>query len=284
MNQVVLITGSATGIGRQIALKFAAGGWKVYASVKEINEESKDLHSSAKGLLLETPKLDVTNQSEVDHVVSEILKLEGRIDLLINNAGFGFVGPVEDFSIAEIQAQYDVNLFGTIRLIKAVVPTMRKIGSGKIINISSVNGLVSFQLYGIYSSSKFALETISEVLRFELEPFNIKVSLVEPGGFSTKFASNKKYPLQMFSEVSAYKNWASKMLNRLDSPNITTNSLIKKLMDPSRVADLAWEISNNSNPRLRYMIGIDTKFFVFARRILPYRVWKFCINRAFKWK
>ena len=162
MKRVVLITGCSTGIGYYSALTFARNGYCVFASVRDMHSNGKEvLEKIAKDekLELSTLEIDITDEISIKKAVERIFNKEGRIDILVNNAGVMHLGPVELFTIDEIKQQFEINFFGTLRMIKEVVPIMRNQKSGKIINISSINGLVSAPLYGIYSSSKFALRS-----------------------------------------------------------------------------------------------------------------------------
>jgi len=287
MNKSVLITGSSSGIGFETAVLFAQNGWTTLATVKDLEEKEVEKLKTVKRdndfSNLHIVEIDVTNNKSIETGLKIIKKTTSHIDVLINNAGFGFVGPVEDFEIEEIVEQYNVNLFGSLRMIKKVAPIMREKGFGRIINVGSVNGLVTFPLYGVYSSSKFALETLTEALRFELAPHNIKVSIIEPGGFETSFPQNKKYPKKMNTKESPYFKWAPAMLKKIMESGENSKGLKSRLMNPKRVANLIYKIVNSDNPKLRYKIGFDTRLFTLARKILPYSVWKYCINRVYRW-
>src|SRR3989344_4031488 len=187
--QVVLITGCSSGFGYLTALKFAKNGWRVIASVRSIDSRSKQLAAifAAEKLPAEVVKLDVRNDTEVIGVIQSILQKYKKIDVLVNNAGFGLLGPIEAFSIEEIKQQYDVNILGLVRMTQAVLPSMRTRKSGRIINISSITGLIPFGIYGVYSSSKFAVEALSEALRFEVRLFGVDVTLLKPGSYSPIF-------------------------------------------------------------------------------------------------
>ena len=215
--KVVLITGCSSGFGYLTALKFARNRYQTFAGVRDLESPGAKKLEELKiqeDLQLEVLKIDVTDNESVRRGVEAILRQEKRIDILINNAGFGTVGPVEEFSLDEIKDQYETNVYGVLRMIKAVAPTMRAQKSGHIINISSIAGLVTFPLYGLYSSSKRALEGLTEDLRFDLSHFGIKVVLVEPGSFGTSFSQNRKTPQSLTSQNSPYKDLAEKFNNR----------------------------------------------------------------------
>ena len=183
MQKTVLITGCSSGIGRAAARAFLDEGWTVYATAR--NPADIETLGEA-GCELAT--LDVTNQSDIDRVVDRVLDEEGAIDALINNAGYGQFGPVEDVPTARVHEQFDVNVYGPHRLVKAVLPGMRREGDGTIVNVSSVAGRVSFPGGGVYSGSKFAVEALSDALRNEVAEFGIDVVVVEPGPVRTNFS------------------------------------------------------------------------------------------------
>jgi len=183
VQKTVLITGCSSGIGRAAARAFLDEGWTVYATAR--NPADIETLGEA-GCELAT--LDVTDQSDVDRVVDRVLDEEGAIDALINNAGYGQFGPVEDVPTAKVHEQFDVNVYGPHRLVKAVLPGMRREGDGTIINVSSVAGRVSFPGGGVYSGSKFAVEALSDALRNEVAEFGIDVVVVEPGPVRTNFS------------------------------------------------------------------------------------------------
>jgi NAD(P)-dependent dehydrogenase (short-subunit alcohol dehydrogenase family) len=281
MSQSILITGCSSGIGFLSALLFARKGWQVYATVRNplSSDAQKLIDISRKEKLdLEVLQMDVTKMNEVKNVFSGIKHL----DVLINNAGFGNLGPIEDFTIDEIKEVYETNIYGVIRVCQAAIPLMRNQGSGRIINISSINGLVSFGLYGVYSSSKFALESLSEALRFELAPFGIDVALVEPGGFETKFAQNSKRPVQYKSDKTHYKN----LLDPLSRPTTTTlrqSKFMQKITNPQIVVDLIYKVATTKNLKMRYLVGLDAYLYNFGRKILPYNLWLKLLRKAYNW-
>lgn len=282
-NKVVLITGSGSGFGYLTALRFAKEGWTTYATVRSINTSgSGELVSKTKEFPnLRVIQMDVTKQDEIDNAVEHIIRESNHIDVLVNNAGYGYVSPVETFSIEEMKEQHDVNIYGFVRMIKAVAPHMRKEKSGLIINISSINGLVPFPLYGVYSSSKFAMETLSEAFDFELRPFGIKTFLVEPGSFTTDFSTNVHKSAG--AENSVYKD----LMNFIDNfhksqGNIPKN--LKWLFSPERVANKIYEIGSTPGYRsFRNVIGVDARMFLFFNRVLPRFVVQFIMRKIYNW-
>lgn len=283
MQKVVVITGCSSGFGYLSAIELAEKGWLTYATVHHAQHGgSGDLMTlSKKYPHLRIIELDVTKQEDVEHAVAHIIREAGKIDVLVNNAGFGFVGPVETFSIEEIKEQYDVNIFGYLRMIKAVAPHMRNQKNGKIINISSINGLISFPLYGVYSSSKFAIETLSEALDFELRPFGIKVFLVEPGGFVTNFTVNSKLPAA--AKESVYRELI-KFREKYDASKDRVPENLKWLIGPQRVASKIFSIASNENHRsFRNVIGVDARLFMVLNKLLPRFIKQYLLRKVYNW-
>jgi NAD(P)-dependent dehydrogenase (short-subunit alcohol dehydrogenase family) len=283
---VVLITGCSSGIGYETALLFAGKGYKTYATVHALRSEgTKHLIEVARqnNLTLEVRELDVTSDESVKRAVKSIIKDEGKIDILINNAGFGFLGPLEEFSIAEIQKQFETNFYGAVRVTQEVLPGMRARKIGRILTITSINGLVSFPLYGVYSSSKFALETYMEVLRFEVRPFCVQVAIIEPGVFRTNFWINRQHPVTSEGDYSAYHS-LKKFYTVLESKKaLEQNGVIKTIAHPHRVAQTLHRLAECHNPPLRTIVGLDAKFLYVTRKLLPERLWFWLLSIAYNW-
>src|SRR3989475_6968164 len=179
--KVAIVTGSSSGIGYETALVLARNGFRTYATMRNLEKAKaiSDISKSEK-LALHTIKLDVTDEKSVNEAIKTIKSDAGRIDVLVNNAGYGLTGSLEDLSMSEIKAQYETNVFGLIRVTQAVLPIIREQKSGIIVNISSGNGRIGVPTASAYVSTKFAVEGLSESMSYELEPFGIKVVLVEP--------------------------------------------------------------------------------------------------------
>ncbi|HJS68175.1 MAG TPA: SDR family oxidoreductase [Nitrososphaera sp.] len=186
--KVAVVTGSSGGIGLATALELARKGYFTYATVRN-PAKAQAVTEAAKGLPIAIVQLDVTNDDSVRRAVEQILTEKGRIDLLVNNAGYGLGGSFEDSSMEEIKAQYETNVFGLIRTTQVVLPAMRKQRSGTIVNISSAAGRIGYPGASVYVSSKHAVEGLSEAMAYELEPFGIRVILVEPGVIKTNFGA-----------------------------------------------------------------------------------------------
>jgi short-subunit dehydrogenase len=198
--RIWFITGCSTGFGREIAQQALAQGDKVIATARKI-EHIQDLEKKYPQTAKALP-LDVTNKTMVEDTVQKGLEAFGHVDVLVNNAGYGLSGTIEEVSEKEIRDQFETNVFGVLNITKALIPTLRQQGSGHILNISSLAGRIGMPLLGIYNGSKFALEGISESLAKELSPFGIKVTIVEPGGFATDFSGRS---LAQAQPLTAYQ-------------------------------------------------------------------------------
>jgi len=253
MDKVILITGTSSGLGLSLAVKLAEQGHCVYATMRNVDKQSA-LAEAAKNasVNLHIKSCDVQNSESVNRCVSEIIKEQGRIDCLINNAGLGFVKSTEQATEAEIDAIMNTNFMGVVRTVKAVLPHMRKVRKGHIINVTSVGGLVGQPLNEIYCASKFAVEGYTESLATYVQPaFNIKFSLVEPGGIVSEFASNlltehQKYQPQSDDEyVPIFKNYFQGAQERVAA------SEHSPYQTADEVAVCVIDVFNSVNPPLR---------------------------------
>ncbi|MCL5004271.1 MAG: SDR family oxidoreductase [Patescibacteria group bacterium] len=285
--KVVLITGCSSGFGYLTALKFARGGWFTFASVRDLESTgAKELWEIKKkeNLPLELLPIDVTGSLSVEEGVNMAVNKFGRIDVLVNNAGFGYFGPVENFTIDEVKSQYETNVFGVLRMTKSVAPIMREQKLGTIINISSISGLITFPLYGVYASSKRALEALSEALRFELKPFGIKVTLVEPGSFRTGFDRGRRGPRpDEVHDTSYHKLLGQSGVGPVKTYKRFLPTFLREAGDPQKVADLIFRISQTPNPKARYLIGLDARFLNLLKKLLPEFLWEWLLHRVYQW-
>ena len=215
--------------------------------------------------------MDVRDEASVRAGVETILKQEGRLDVVVNNAGFGIAGAIEDTSMEEAQAQFATNFFGALRVIQAALPTMRQQGSGTIINIGSIGGLIGLPFQGLYSATKFALEGLSEALSKEVRPWGIHVVLVEPGDFHTAFTENRQTTKTSIPE-SPYWEFFSRALATMKQDE--SNGA-----DPQRVARLVGRIIRSPHPRLRYRVGFwSQKAAATLKAFLPDRLFDWIIR------
>src|ERR687892_2400257 len=191
--QVAVVTGSSTGMGYETSLALARNGFITYATMRNLNKaENIKSVATKESLPIRIKQLDVTDDASVKTALQAISSETGRIDLLVNNAGYALVGALEQTSMDEIKAQFETNFFGAVRMMQAVIPIMRKQRSGKIVNITSIGGRITIPLNSIYHGTKFALEGLSESIQYELEPFGIKLILIEPGAVGSNFWKNWK--------------------------------------------------------------------------------------------
>jgi len=258
--EVTVVTGSSSGIGHETALTLARNGYTTYATMRNISKAAEiQSIASKENLPIIVKQLDVTKDESVRNAIQQIASEAGRIDVVVNNAGYGLTGAFEDLSIEEIKAQYETNFFGVIRVTQAVLPIMRKQRSGKIINISSGAGRLGYPGGSAYVSTKFALEGLSESMSYELEPFGIRVVLVEPGVIRTNFASGMVLAKKAQDPNSPY----SQMMQRMGT---TLQQLEQNGSDVDLVASIVLKAATSANPELRYLAGKDVENWVEAKR------------------
>jgi NAD(P)-dependent dehydrogenase (short-subunit alcohol dehydrogenase family) len=220
-------------------------------------------------------QLDVTDDASVGQAVQSIISDSGRIDVLVNNAGYGLVGAFEDLSLDEIKQQYETNFFGVVRVTQAVIPIMRKQKSGRIINISSGAGRFGYPGGSAYVSTKFAMEGLSESLSYELDPFGIKVILVEPGVIRTNFGNVMVVAKKSQDPVSAYLSMTKKM-------NEVLGQLMQNGSPPSLVANVVLQAAKSDNPNLRYLAGKDVEQWVDQKKKMSDKEFFNMMNQSFK--
>ncbi len=257
-SKIVLVTGASSGMGKETAKLLAQNGYTVYAAARRA-EKMKDLET----LRINVLSMDVTNDSSMKKGVQQILDRENRIDILINNAGFGAYGAIEDVSMADAKYQLDVNLFGVARLIQLVLPTMRENRFGKIINVSSIGGKFATAYGGWYHASKFALEGLSDALRNEVKQFGIDVVVIEPGGIKTEWGNIAMDNLTKNSIHSAYKTEIDRMVKVMKDPKMT-----EKNSEPVVIAKLILKAISSEKPKTRYIGGFMAKQAIIGRKIL----------------
>jgi len=258
MENVALVTGCSSGIGLETAISLARGGHFTYATMRDVKKSEKlNKIVNDQGLPVKILELDVDDKESVDNAITQVMEEKGRIDTLVNNAGWGMWGTVENVSIEEFKQQFETNFFSIIRMIHKIAPVMRKQKSGNIVNVSSVAGRIGFPVSPAYISSKFALEGLSECLRFELGPFGINVIIIEPGVIKTNFFDSMKMAEK---SDSVYNEITSKVVSGV-------KMMAEMGTDPKEVANTIVKSINEKNPLPRYIVGNDAMMFLEAKKM-----------------
>ncbi len=266
-HKVVLITGGSSGIGKAIGIFLKSKGFKVYGTTRN---KSKYLDFDHFELL----EIDVRNNETIAIAITKLVALEGGIDVLINNAGVGITGPVEETPHEEIVRAFDTNFYGPIRMVKAVLPQMRKQKSGLVINITSIAGYMGLPYRGIYSATKGALELVTEALSMEVKDFGVHITNIAPGDFVTNIASGR-YHVPIVND-SAYKVPYAKTLEAI-------NNDVHSGGDPIDVAKLVLRIINTRKPKIHYKVGDSMqKFSLFLKKVLPDKVYEKLLLNHYK--
>jgi NAD(P)-dependent dehydrogenase (short-subunit alcohol dehydrogenase family) len=266
MKKVILVTGASSGMGKDGALRLIREGHIVYGAARRLPQMQELMEVGGHAI-----ELDVTDKESIRAAVARIVKEQGRIDVLWNNAGYSVAGAVEDVSSEEARQQFEVNLFGVAEVTKAVLPQMRQQRCGTIINTSSVGGKVFTPLNAWYHASKFALEGWSDCLRLELAPFNIKVVVLEPGGVKTEFGSVMYQPLLERSRGGAYEAYTERIVKSYEAYYAPSNTT---LAPPSVISETVVRIIGSKNPATRYAAGYMAKTALFMRWLLSDRLFE----------
>ena len=258
--KVALVTGSSSGMGFTTAVMLARAGIHTYASMRNL-KKSKTITDLAdkENLPLQVIQLDVNDDKSVKDAIAKIVTEKERIDVLVNNAGYGLFGSIEDVSIEEMKAQFETNFFGVMRVTQLVLPIMRKQKSGTIVNVSSVGGRISLPVLSAYNSTKFALEGLSESMSYELEPFGIKVVIIEPGVIRTNIMNSSIFAKKAQDPKSPYFSLIQKVENNFKS------MMENKSSPPEEVAKVILGALTSKNPQLRYTVGDDAATMIQAR-------------------
>lgn len=272
MGELVLITGTSSGIGLSSAVECAAAGHRVVATMRNLAKRAAlDEAAAARGVTLDVEQLDVTSEGAGGKIKELILKY-GPLFALVNNAGIAIGGAFEEQSEADLREQFETNVFGLMTVTRAVLPSMRAAGRGRIINISSLSGRVAFPLLSAYAATKHAVEGFSEALRWELEPFGVDVCLVEPGTFKTPIFFDNQRRGEHVSEAGPYA-----------AINETVQRLIledaAKAPPPDAVAKAVARLVIEPSPRFRTLVGMDARTLVTLRRMVPDRLFASGIRR-----
>lgn len=266
MSKVVLITGGSSGIGKSIGEYLTEHGFSVYGTSR-----NPDNYPNSKFPIV---ALDVTKPEKISSCIETVLSSTSKIDVLINNAGAGITGPIEEIPDAEIKRNFETNFFGPINVIKAVLPSMRLQNSGLIINITSIAGYMGLPYRGVYSASKGALELVTESFRMELKDFNIEVTNVAPGDFATNIAAGRYHaPVLEDSPYKAKYGYSLKMMDEhVDEGN-----------DPIDMAKAIHSIIQTKRPKIHYKVGaFMQKFSIVLKRILPDKVYEKLLMNHYK--
>jgi NAD(P)-dependent dehydrogenase (short-subunit alcohol dehydrogenase family) len=262
--RVVLITGASSGVGQATAQLLSQSSYKVFGTGR-----NPATAQAVPGV--EMLPLDVRADDSVRACVEAVVNRTGRLDVLINNAGYELAGAVEELSLEEARAQFETNFFGVIRMVDAVLPLMRRQKRGHIINVGSLSGLSAIPFLGVYSASKFALEGYTEALRHEVKPFNIHVSLTEAGFLKTPMMNHRQIAANRLGE---YDPWRQRALNAIRAHE-------EKGPGPNVVAETLLAIVSSKTPRLRYLIGGQAKTVARLRRFLPAGMYEYGVRRTF---
>lgn len=268
MKKVVFITGASSGIGEAIATRLSKHGYSVYGTSRyEVDDTN---------LNFTFLQLDVRNEESIHQAINKVIEKEGRIDVLINNAGLGMIGALEDTTIEESKSIFETNVFGMLAVCNAVIPYMRKNKSGIIINTSSIAGQVGLPYRGVYNATKHAIEGFSEALSMELRPFNIKVIILEPGDFRTNINSNRKISKKSLDPSSPY----------FVSFNRTKEQVFEEVdtaWPPEKIARDVERIINYRYPRLRFISApLKQKLSIIMHKVLPARLFELLISSFYK--
>ena len=266
MGKVVLITGGSSGIGKSIGEYLKSKDFKVYGTSR-----TPEKYTDSNFPIL---NLDVTDVSSIQKAVNRVISIENRIDVLINNAGIGITGPIEEIPEKEIKNNFETNFFGPISMIKAVLPKMREQGSGLIINVTSIAGYMGLPYRGIYSASKGALELVTEALRMEIKDFNIHMTNVAPGDFATNIAFGRYHT--PIVEGSPYKIPYENTLELMDA-HVNSGS------NPEEMAVAVFKIIQTKHPKVHYKVGdFIQKFSIVLKRILPDKAYEKMLMKHYK--
>jgi len=277
--KIAIVTGSSSGIGLLTAVELAVNGYRVVATMRDPSRSGRLEEAAQKAGVrdqVDLRRLDITEFDSLPAAVDEILRDHGRIDVLVNNAGFSVAGFGEDLQLHEYRKQFETNFFGNLAMTKAVIPAMRRQKSGHIIQVASVAGLLGQPMLSAYSSSKFALEGFSESLRIETHSLGIRVSVVEPGAFDNDIWDRNV----LVGEMAVHPSSPNKERSQRFSEFVKTSAKHRK--DAREVARLIVRIAKDPNPKLRHLIGNDAKMQVWLRALLPWRVYERMIAKAVK--
>lgn len=263
-NQVILITGASSGIGFHAAKMLAQMGHKVYAAARRLDKMQSLVEFGISPI-----SLDVTNENSAKNAINQIIETEKRIDVLINNAGYGELGPIETTSLEDAQNQLDVNVIGLARMTQLVLPFMREQKKGRIVNVASVAGRITFCFAGWYNASKYAVEALSDATRMEGKAYGIDVAIIEPGGVYSNWGIIAANQLRKASENTSYQERAGKMANVFEM--MYTRNPYNLMTSAEKAAKHVCKAATARRPKARYAFGIGNGLMRFLHTILPAR-------------
>ena len=268
--KLALVTGASSGIGEATALELAGAGYTVYAATRRVERMT---HLADAGI--HPVALDVTDQDSARHVVDGIIEQPGRIDVLVNNAGYGSYGALEDVPLEEARAQIDVNVFGAAHLMQLVLPHMRGQRSGTIVNVTSMGGKITTPLGAWYHATKFALEALSDCVRMEVTPFGIDVVVIEPGGIRTEWSAIAAQKVRAVSGTGAYAAQGNAVADSLVS-----ESTARRSSPPELIGRTITKAVTAKHPRTRYAVGFGAKPMIAMHALLPDRAYDSVMRRV----
>jgi len=259
MRQTILITGASSGIGKETAKFFQKKGWNVIATMRNPDKETE--LTQLENVLV--TKLDVLDLDSIDQAIASGIQMFGGIDVLLNNAGYGAFGPLESFPREKVLRQFNTNVIGLLDVTRAILPHFRESSKGLIMNVSSMGGKVTFPLGSLYHGTKFAVEGISESLRYEMEQIGVGVKIIEPGTIATDFAG-RSFDFNQDEKLTGYQNIVNKIL--------ASFSLMDKYASPVHVvSEVIFEAATDGKSKLRYIAGKDAKLFNFINKVFGHR-------------
>jgi NAD(P)-dependent dehydrogenase (short-subunit alcohol dehydrogenase family) len=273
--KVILITGASSGIGHACARHLSGHGYRVYGTSRRGPDPGTwQERSVAPPDGVRMMAMDVTSETSIERGIDSICEAEGRLDVVVNNAGWGLAGAVEDTTLAEAQQQFDVTFFGVLRICRAVLPLFREQRSGTIVNISSIGGLIGMPFQALYSASKFAVEGLSESLRAEVRPYGIRVVLIEPGDFCTDFTSRRQEVA--LAAASDYRERFRRCLSVMEHDETHGPS-------PDKVARLLERIIAHPSPRFRYAVGTALdRIAIPGKKLAPYGLFEWVVLKYYR--
>lgn len=270
MSKTVLITGASTGIGRETAKYFQQNGWNVAATMRS-PEKEKELTQLQNVIC---PKLDITDEESIALALETTIDKFGAIDVIVNNAGYSLTGVFEAATTEQLQHQYDVNVFGVMNAVRAILPYFREKKAGTIVNVSSIGGKMTLPLYSMYQSTKWAVSGFSEALQFELRPFNIKVKIIEPGAVVTDFYDRSMTHTKK-EGLTDYDEYTQKI-------HAVNDKFVSKGNHPLKTAKVIFKAATSNNWKLYYPSGGDAKTYLFFRKFLPVNWFNSTLRMVYK--